>query len=53
MLRRKTIIVLAITLMVTVMVTAFSYLYLSQILRLPGARLAASNCPSSLLRNGA
>jgi signal transduction histidine kinase len=32
--RRKTIIVLAITLMVTVMVTAFSYLYLSQILRL-------------------
>ena len=34
MLRRKTIIVLAITLMVTVMVTAFSYLYLSQILRL-------------------
>jgi len=34
MLRRKTIIVLAITLMVTVMVTAFSYLYVSQILRL-------------------
>ena len=34
MLRRKTIIVLAITLMVTAMVTAFSYLYLSQILRL-------------------
>ena len=34
MLRRKTIIVLAITLMVTVMATAFSYLYLSQILRL-------------------
>ena len=34
MLRRKTIIVLAITLMVTVMVSAFSYLYLSQILRL-------------------
>jgi signal transduction histidine kinase len=34
MLRRKTIIVLAITLMVTVMVTAFSYLYISQILRL-------------------
>jgi signal transduction histidine kinase len=34
MLRRKTIIVLAITLMVTAMVTAFSYLYISQILRL-------------------
>lgn len=34
MLRRKTIIVLTITLMVTVMVTAFSYLYISQILRL-------------------
>jgi signal transduction histidine kinase len=33
MLRRKTIIVLAITLMVTAMVTAFSYLYISQILR--------------------
>ena len=33
MLRRKTIIVLAITLMVTVMVAAFSYLYISQILR--------------------
>src|SRR5215469_6202800 len=32
MLRRKTIIVLAITLMVTAMVTAFSYLYVSQIL---------------------
>ncbi|MFZ0758715.1 MAG: ATP-binding protein [Candidatus Sulfotelmatobacter sp.] len=31
--RRKTIIVLAITFMVTVMVTAFSYLYISQILR--------------------
>ncbi len=31
--RRKAIIVLAITLMVTVMVTAFSYLYISQILR--------------------
>jgi signal transduction histidine kinase len=40
MLRRKTIIVLAITLMVTVMVTAFSYLYLSQILRL---RVANAN----------
>ena len=32
MLRRKTIIVLVITLMVTVMVSAFSYLYISQIL---------------------
>ena len=31
--RRKIIIVLAITFMVTVMVTAFSYLYISQILR--------------------
>lgn len=34
MLRRKTIIVLVITLMVTTMVSAFSYLYISQILRL-------------------
>jgi signal transduction histidine kinase len=34
MLRRKTIIVLTITLMMTVMVSAFSYLYISQILRL-------------------
>ncbi len=34
MLRRKTIIVLVITFMVTVMVSAFSYLYISQILRL-------------------
>ena len=34
MLRRKTIIVLVITLMVAAMVTAFSYLYISQILRL-------------------
>ena len=33
MLRRKTIIVLAITLMVTTLVSAFSYLYISQILR--------------------
>ncbi|HEY3974880.1 MAG TPA: ATP-binding protein [Candidatus Sulfotelmatobacter sp.] len=40
MLRRKTIIVLVITLMVTVMVSAFSYLYISQILRL---RIANSN----------
>ena len=34
LMRRKTIIVLVITFMVTVMVTAFSYLYISQILRL-------------------
>jgi signal transduction histidine kinase len=34
MLRRKTIIVLTITFMVTVMVSAFSYLYISQIVRL-------------------
>jgi signal transduction histidine kinase len=34
MLRRKTIIVVVITLMVTAMVSAFSYLYISQILRL-------------------
>ena len=34
MLRRKTIIVLVITLMVTAMVSAFSFLYISQILRL-------------------
>jgi signal transduction histidine kinase len=34
MLRRKAIIVFVITLMVTVMVSAFSYLYVSQILRL-------------------
>ncbi|MGO9086227.1 MAG: sensor histidine kinase [Candidatus Sulfotelmatobacter sp.] len=34
MLRRKTIIVLTITFMVTLMVSAFSYLYISQILRL-------------------
>ncbi len=40
MLRRKTIIVLVITLMVTVMVTAFSILYISQILRL---RIANAN----------
>ena len=33
LMRRKAIIVLAITFMVTVMVTAFSYLYISQILR--------------------
>jgi len=40
MLRRKTIIVLVITLMVTVMVTAFSVLYISQIMRL---RIANAN----------
>jgi signal transduction histidine kinase len=40
MLRRKTIIVLVITLMVTAMVAAFSYLYISQILRL---RITTSN----------
>ena len=40
MLRRKTIIVLVITLMVTVMVAAFSILYISQILRL---RIANAN----------
>jgi signal transduction histidine kinase len=34
MLRRKTIIVLTITFMVAAMVTAFSYLYISQVLRL-------------------
>jgi len=34
MLRRKTIIVLTITVMVTLMVSAFSYLYISQALRL-------------------
>ncbi len=38
--RRKTIIVLVITLMVTAMVSAFSYLYISQILRL---RIANAN----------
>ncbi len=34
MFRRKTIIVLTITIMVTLMVSAFSYLYISQVLRL-------------------
>jgi signal transduction histidine kinase len=34
MLRRKTIIVLTLTFMVTIMVAAFSYLYISQVLRL-------------------
>ncbi len=40
MVRRKTIIVLTITFMVTLMVSAFSYLYISQILRL---RIANAN----------
>lgn len=40
MVRRKTIIVLTVTFMVTLMVAAFSYLYISQILRL---RLANAN----------
>jgi len=40
MVRRKTIIVLTITFMVTLMVAAFSYLYISQILRL---RIANAN----------
>ncbi len=44
--RRKTIIVLAITLMVTAMVSAFSYLYISQILRMRIAN--ASETASSL-----
>ena len=50
MLRRKTIIVLAITLMVTAMVTAFSYLYVSQILRLRivNAHDTASNLTQQL-----
>jgi signal transduction histidine kinase len=48
MFRRKTIIVLVITLMVTVMVTAFSILYISQILRLRIAN--ASETASSLTR---
>ena len=50
MLRRKTIIVLAITLMVTTMVTAFSYLYLSQILglRIANAYETATNLTHQL-----
>src|SRR5215469_6664819 len=50
MLRRKTIIVLVITLMVTVMVSAFSYLYISQILRLRvvGARDTANSLTRQL-----
>jgi signal transduction histidine kinase len=48
MLRRKTIIVLVITLMVTVMVTAFSILYISQIL---GLRITnAKDTATSLTR---
>ena len=46
MFRRKTIIVLVITLMVTVMVAAFSVLYISQILRL---RIANANETASSL----
>jgi len=46
MLRRKTIIVLVITLMVTAMVAAFSYLYISQILRM---RIANANETASNL----
>jgi signal transduction histidine kinase len=50
MLRRKTIIVLVIALMVTAMVTAFSYLYISQILRLriDNANDTASNLTHQL-----
>jgi signal transduction histidine kinase len=48
MLRRKTIIVLVITLMVTAMVTVFSYLYVSQILRL--RILNANETANSLTR---
>ena len=50
MLRRKTIIVLTITMMVIVMVTAFSYLYISQILRLRivNANETASNLTRQL-----
>src|SRR5579859_4256640 len=50
MLRRKTIIVLVITLMVTVMVTAFSILYISQILglRITNARDTATSLTRQL-----
>ncbi|MGH9493989.1 MAG: sensor histidine kinase [Candidatus Sulfotelmatobacter sp.] len=50
MLRRKTIIVLVITLMVTVLVSAFSYLYISQIMRLriAGAYETATNLTHQL-----
>jgi len=44
--RRRTKLVLAITLMVAVLVTAFSYIYLSQILR---QRITAANETASLL----
>src|ERR1700733_12081057 len=48
MLRRKTIIVLVITLMVTVMMSAFSFLYISQILRLRITNIfeTATNLPN-------
>jgi signal transduction histidine kinase len=50
MFRRKTIIVLAIALMVTAMVSAFSYLYISQILRLriENANTTATNLTRQL-----
>ena len=50
MLRRKTIIVLVITVMVTVLVSAFSYLYISQIMRLriSGAYETATNLTHQL-----
>src|SRR5580698_3302863 len=50
MFRRKTIIVLVITLMVTAMVSAFSYLYISQILRLriENANTTATNLTRQL-----
>jgi len=48
MLRRKTIIVLVITFMVTAMVTVFSYLYINQILRLRISN--AAETASSLTR---
>src|SRR5215472_5076466 len=48
MLRRKTIIVLVITFMVTAMVTVFSYLYINQILRLRISN--AADTASSLTR---
>jgi len=50
MLRRKTIIVLVITFMVTAMVTAFSYLYISQMLRLriENTSITASNLTHQL-----
>jgi signal transduction histidine kinase len=50
MLRRKTIIVLVITVMVTALVSAFSYLYISQIMRLriSGAYETATNLTHQL-----